>query len=152
MYFKLIISGLYCIYVLVDYTQAVQKLSFIMNNLILSSSSITGTDVTNAKGENLGHVKDLMIDTETGTVNYAVLSFGGFLGLGDKYFAIPFEAFSVNTTTHSFVLNVTKDRLENAPGFDKDNWPETSNTKYWNDLYTYYNVERRPFLSERNYA
>ena len=117
-----------------------------MNNLILSSTSITGTDVTNAKGENLGEIKDLMIDTETGTVNYCVLSFGGFLGLGDKYFAVPFEAFSVNSTTEKWVLNIDKDRLKNAPGFDKNNWPETSNHSYWNDLYKHYGVERRSFV------
>ena len=123
-----------------------------MNNLILSSTSITGTHVTNQKGENLGEIKDLMIDTETGTVNYAVLSFGGFLGLGDKYFAIPFEAFSVNTTTEKFVLNVTKDRLENAPGFDKDNWPKTSDHQYWNSLYKHYGVERRSYVAQRQSA
>lgn len=120
-----------------------------MNNLILSSTSITGTNVTNQKGESLGEIKDLMVDTSNGTITYAVLSFGGFLGLGDKYFAIPFEAFSVNTTTHKFVLNVDKDRLENAPGFDKDNWPKTDDTKYWNDLYTHYGVSRRSFNSQR---
>ena len=123
-----------------------------MTNLILSSSSITGTNVTNRKGENLGEIKDLMIDTENGTVNYAVLSFGGFLGLGDKYFAIPFEAFDVNTTTERFVLNVDKDRLENAPGFDKDNWPKTSDHTYWNNLYKHYGVERRSFVTQRQTA
>ena len=119
-----------------------------MNNLILSSSSITGTNVTNPKGENLGEVKDLMIDTQSGTVNYAVLSFGGFLGLGDKYFAIPFEAFSVNETTETFVLNVDKDVLKNAPGFDKNNWPQTSDQTYWNNLYNHYGVTRRPFVGQ----
>ncbi|WP_116124904.1 PRC-barrel domain-containing protein [Lewinella sp. IMCC34183] len=123
-----------------------------MNNLILSSTSITGTNVTNAKGENLGEIHDLMIDTDNGTVNYAVLSFGGFLGLGDKYFAVPFEAFSVNTTTEKWVLNVTKDRLENAPGFDKNNWPDTSNHSYWNDLYSHYGVKRRSFVNSNQPA
>ena len=123
-----------------------------MNNLILSSTSITGTNVTNQKGENLGEIKDLMIDTESGTVNYAVLSFGGFLGLGDKYFAIPFEAFSVNTSTEKFVLNVNKDRLENAPGFDKDNWPKTNDHTYWNSLYDHYGVERRSTQRQRQTA
>lgn len=123
-----------------------------MNNVILSSTSITGTHVTNQKGENLGEIKDLMIDTETGTVNYAVLSFGGFLGLGDKYFAIPFEAFSVNTTTEKFILNVSKDRLENAPGFDKNDWPKSSDHTYWNNLYKHYDVERRSYVAPRQTA
>lgn len=119
-----------------------------MNNLILSSSSITGTNVTNQKGESLGEIKDLMIDTESGTVTYAVLSFGGFLGLGDKYFAVPFEAFNVNTTTEKFVLNIPQERLENAPGFDKNNWPKTSDHTYWNQLHDHYGVERRTFRSQ----
>ena len=123
-----------------------------MNNLILSSTSITGTNVTNQKGESLGEIKDLMIDTESGSVNYAVLSFGGFLGLGDKYFAIPFEAFSVNTATEKFVLNVNKDRLENAPGFDKDNWPKTNDHTYWNNLYDHYGIERRSTQRQRQTA
>jgi sporulation protein YlmC with PRC-barrel domain len=123
-----------------------------MNSPILSSTSITGTNVTNAKGENLGEVKDLMIDTQSGTVNYAVLSFGGFLGLGDKYFAIPFEAFSVNETTETFVLNVDKETLKSAPGFDKDKWPKSSNTQFWNGLYDHYKVTRRTFVGQHTVA
>ena len=60
-----------------------------MNNRLLSSSSFAGPDVKNLVGENLGEVKELMINTNTGKVEYAVLSFGGFLGMGDKYFAVP---------------------------------------------------------------
>ncbi|THH41986.1 PRC-barrel domain-containing protein [Neolewinella litorea] len=123
-----------------------------MRNLILSSTSITGTNVTNTKGESLGEIKDLMIDTENGTVNYAVLSFGGFLGLGDKYFAIPFEAFTINTVTEKFVLNVSKDRLENAPGFDKNNWPKSSDHQYWDSLHKHYGVERRSYARETQMA
>ena len=110
-----------------------------MTPRILSSSSITGTNVKNAQGENLGEVKDLMINTNDGNVVYAVLSFGGFLGFGDKYFAIPFEAFSIDTEDENFVLNVPKEKLENAPGFDKDDWPSYANTDYWNQVYSHYN-------------
>lgn len=119
-----------------------------MNSPNLSSTSITGTNVTNVKGENLGEIKDLMIDTQNGTVNYAVLSYGGFLGLGDKLFAVPFEAFSVNETTETFVLNVSQDVLKSAPGFDKDNWPKTSDSSFWNGLYDHYGVTRRPFVGK----
>ncbi len=123
-----------------------------MKSPILSSTSITGTDVTNNKGENLGEIKDLMIDTSSGTVNYAVLSFGGFLGLGDKLFAVPFEAFTVNEATEKFVLNVDQSVLKNAPGFDKDNWPKSSDNKFWNGLYDHYGVKRRPFVTNNNFA
>ncbi|NJB84811.1 sporulation protein YlmC with PRC-barrel domain [Lewinella marina] len=123
-----------------------------MRNLILSSTSITGTNVINANGDNLGEIKDLMIDTENGTVNYAVLSFGGFLGMGDKYFAVPFEAFTINTVTEKFVLDVPKDRLENAPGFDKHNWPKSTDHQYWDSLHKHYGVERRSYAHDTQLA
>jgi sporulation protein YlmC with PRC-barrel domain len=105
----------------------------------LSSSSITGTSVVNASGENLGSVKELMVDLDSGRVAYAVLSFGGFLGMGDKYFAMPWEAFRIDTKDEKFVLNVPKERLENAPGFDKDNWPSrATHESYLNDVYSHY--------------
>ena len=89
----------------------------------MSSSSITGTNVKNVQGDSLGEIKDLMLNTHKGKIAYAVLSFGGWLGIGDKYFAIPFEAFSIDSEDDEFVLNVAKEKLEEAPGFDKDNWP-----------------------------
>ncbi len=113
-----------------------------MANRMLSSSSIEGTDVKNAKGESLGEIKDLMINTSKGNIEYAVLSFGGFLGMGDKYFAVPWEAFSVDRSDEEMVLDVTKESLENAPGFDKDNWPKTSDKTYFDSVYKHYNVKR----------
>lgn len=109
-----------------------------MNPTVLSSSSIESTSVTNAQGQDLGNIKDLMINVNNGQIAYAVLSFGGFLGLGDKYFAIPFEAFSVNTDNEKFILNVDKEKLKKAPGFDKDNWPDHSNDRFLNEVYSYY--------------
>lgn len=96
-----------------------------MNNpTVLSSSSITSDNVRNSAGEDLGSIKDLMIDLTSGEVRFAVMSFGGFLGMGDKLFAVPFDALTVDDETHSFVLDADKAKLENAPGFDKDNWPD----------------------------
>ncbi|MEM8529030.1 MAG: PRC-barrel domain-containing protein [Bacteroidota bacterium] len=109
--------------------------------MILSSSSIEGTSVVNKEGKDVGNIKDLMINTNRGHVSYAVLSFGGFLGMGDKYFAIPFEAFSVDTKNEKFVLNIDKDKLKNAPGFDKDNWPTNVNHNYLTKAYSYYGYE-----------
>lgn len=113
---------------------------------ILSTSSLTGNTVKNATGETLGDIKDFVIDTETGRVMYAVLSFGGFLGLGDKLFAIPVQAMELDTDDHAFILNVPKDRLEDAPGFDKDNWPSTSDYDWVNSVYAYYGYE--PYYAE----
>ena len=104
----------------------------------LSSSSIHGTNVKNPQGEDLGSVEDLMIDLQDGRIAYAVLSFGGFLGFGDKLFAVPWSALTVNTEDETLIFNVDKEQLENAPGFDKDNWPKNPNHDWYKDVYDYY--------------
>lgn len=106
----------------------------------LSASSIKGSSVENGNGEDLGTVEDLMIDTTTGTVSYAVVSFGGFLGIGDKLFAVPLEAMQTDTNNEKLILNQSKERLEQAPGFDKDNWPRTADPKWNQEVRTYYGV------------
>lgn len=116
------------------------------NKCILSASSLDGNDVKNAKGEDLGNIKDVMICTATNEVEYYVLSFGGILGLGDKLFAIPPEALTLNTEDDCFVLNVDKERLKNAEGFDKDNWPNFADPTFKQSVYDYYgytNTTRR---------
>lgn len=95
---------------------------------VLSATTIIRDKVVNTAGEHLGNIKELMIDLDGGLIAYAVLSFGGFLGMGDKLFAIPWEALTVDTENHSLILDVDKEVLKNAPGFDKDNWPD--NAKY----------------------
>lgn len=107
----------------------------------LSATSITGTNVTNLQNESLGEIEDLMIDLNTGRVSYAVLSFGGILGIGDKLFAVPLESFSVDADNENFVLNMDKDRLEDAPGFDKNDWPATSDTGFRDRVYSYYEID-----------
>ncbi len=114
-----------------------------MQNQLLSSSSITSDDVKNPHGEDLGDIKDLMINPETGHIEYAVLSFGGFLGMGDKYFAVPWEAMRVDRDDHCLVLNVDKERLKDAPGFDKDDWPDMADPQFKNRIYSHYGVEYR---------
>ena len=107
----------------------------------LSTSSLNGTQVVNPQGEDLGHVEDMMIDLNSGHILYTVLSFGGILGIGNKLFAVPFESFIVDQNREVFVLNIDKDRLEDAPGFDKDNWPQHSDRSFQTEVYTYYNVD-----------
>ena len=107
----------------------------------LSASSINGTNVVNSRGEDVGHVEDIMIDLSTGRVLYTVLSFGGILGIGNKLFAVPFQSFTIDQEDEKFILDVDKDRLKNAPGFDKDNWPQTSDINFNNEVYSYYSVD-----------
>jgi len=105
---------------------------------VLASSTLNGENVRNASGEDLGEIKDLMIDTASGTIQYAVLSFGGWLGMGNKLFAVPWNAMRLDTENHCLVLDVTKERLKDAPGFDQDNWPDFADTTFTNRISSYY--------------
>lgn len=93
---------------------------------ILTASTMINDRIYNKAGEDLGKIKDIMINLETEKVEYIVIEFGGFLGLGEKYFAFPLTDFTIDTEKHAFTLNRSKDEFENAPGFDKDHWPETN--------------------------
>ena len=106
--------------------------------LVLSASSLKGDNVVNHQGEDLGKIEEIMIDLDRGRVAYVVLSFGGFLGMGDKLFAIPWQAFTVDTTQKRLVLNADKELLEKAPGFDKNNWPDMADLALGSTLYGYY--------------
>ncbi|MDZ7636706.1 MAG: PRC-barrel domain-containing protein [Bryobacterales bacterium] len=110
---------------------------------VLSSSSINGDAVVNRAGESLGKIEDLMVDLNSQRVAYAVLSFGGFLGIGNKLFAVPFESLEVDSVNERFILDVPKERLENAPGFDKDNWPDFADRTWGGSIYSHY--DRSPY-------
>lgn len=104
----------------------------------LSSSTLSGDAIKNPQGDSLGDLKDIMIDTESGKVAYAVLSFGGILGMGDKLFAVPWEALVVDGENKCLILNVSKDRLKDAPGFDKDHWPNFAEPAFADQVRGYY--------------
>ena len=106
--------------------------------LVLSASTLKGDKVVNHQGEDLGKIEELMIDLDRGRIAYAVLSFGGFLGMGDKLFAIPWQAFGVDTDGKRLVLKADKEHLKKAPGFDKSNWPNMADPAWGSTLYGYY--------------
>ena len=111
-----------------------------MSYFTLSAETIQGEKVVNAQDENLGHIEDIMLDVETGRVAYAVLSFGGFLGVGDKLFAVPWQALQLDRENQRFILDADKERLENAPGFDKDHWPDSADQEFLTSIYDYYHA------------
>jgi hypothetical protein len=86
----------------------------------------------------VGKIEHLMLEVETGRIAYAVLSFGGFLGMGNKLFAVPWESLSLDSENDEFVLAVNKERLKNAPGFDKDHWPNMTESAWRDELRNYY--------------
>jgi hypothetical protein len=83
--------------------------------------------VKNQLDETLGNIEDLVVDMKSGKISYAVLGVGGFLGIGEKYIAVPPSAFSVGTDEKSLVLNADKTKIQAAPGFIKTNWPDYQN-------------------------
>ncbi|MNO63316.1 PRC-barrel domain protein [compost metagenome] len=105
---------------------------------LMGADTLIGNDVYNAKDEDLGDIKEIMLDTHSGRVAYAVLSYGGFLGMGEKLFAVPWSALTLDTVNKRFVLNVDKERLSNAPGFDKDDWPDMQDPIWSREIHAYY--------------
>lgn len=108
--------------------------------MYLSASSLNGTSVKNAQDEDLGKVEDLMINVSTGEVEYAVMSFGGFLGIGSKLFAVPLQVLRVDTKNKTLILNETKERLKAAPGFENDKWPDHADGKWRQSVRSYYSL------------
>jgi len=116
---------------------------------LMAADRLTGEKVVNEAGDALGEIKHIMLDITNGTIAYAVLSFGGFLGLGDKLFAVPWHALALDVEDKWFVLNVDKERLRNAPGFDKAHWPSMADPKWAQEVHAYYGPvapSRRPFI------
>ncbi len=106
---------------------------------VVQASKIIGEAVVNRQNENVGKIHELVIDAKKNRIVYAVLSFGGFLGMGNKMFAMPWEAFEFSTTENKLILNVDKEKLKTAPGFDEsDKWPDFSDTLWGDSIYNYY--------------
>ena len=104
----------------------------------LSATTLIGDAVENRQGESLGDLKEIMLDTANGTIAYGVLSFGGVLGIGDKLFAVPWNALTIDHEGHKLILDMSKERLKEAPGFDKDHWPDFADTTFAEQVTTYY--------------
>lgn len=105
---------------------------------IMAASTLDGDEVINGRGESLGKIREIMIDVPSGQVAYAVLSSGGLLGIGDKLFAIPWTALTLDVDRKCFILDVDAERLKLAPGFDKDHWPSMANPTWASEVHAYY--------------
>lgn len=112
---------------------------------LMGANTLLGNDVYNKLGEDLGEIKEFMIDMATGRIAYAVLSFGGVMGLGDKLFAVPWAALKLDTEAKRFTLDALKDSLKDAPGFDKAHWPSMSDRTWASGLHRFYGT---PYVTE----
>jgi sporulation protein YlmC with PRC-barrel domain len=106
---------------------------------LIASDKVEGTAVYNRSGERLGSVHNFMVDKLSGHVSYAVLSFGGFLGMGEKYYPLPWDALDYDTSMGGYVVDINKERLENAPSYaaDESPWSEPNYGKRVQDFYGY---------------
>jgi sporulation protein YlmC with PRC-barrel domain len=105
---------------------------------IMAADTLENNKVIGPAGEDLGNIEHIMLDVGSGRIAYAVLSFGGFLGIGEKLFAVPWSALTLDTRHKCFVLGIEKSRLKDAPGFDKDHWPTMADARWATSIHDYY--------------
>lgn len=110
---------------------------------LMGADTLLGNDVYNRDGEDLGDINEFMIDMASGRVAYAVLSSGGLMGMGNKLFAVPWAALTLDTVNKRFTLNVPKNAFENAPGFDKDHWPSMADSTWATSVHSFYGTTYR---------
>jgi sporulation protein YlmC with PRC-barrel domain len=108
---------------------------------IIDAASLRGLVVVNSTDEELGTIETIMLDVPSGRIAYAVLSFGGFFGMGNKLFAMPWAALTLDAARKRFILDVRKELLESAPGFDKNHWPRMADREWAIQLHAYYDAE-----------
>ncbi len=114
---------------------------------LMGADTLVGNAVYNRESQDLGEIKEIMLDMRSGRVSYAVLSFGSFMGIGGKLFAVPWEALKLDTANKRFVLDVNKDRLQSAPGFDTSRWPDMADESWEKDIHAWYGT--KPPSAER---
>ncbi len=109
-------------------------------NPLISADKVDGTAVYNGAGERLGDVHDVMIDKVSGRVAYAILSFGGFLGIGEKYHPLPWNALKYDVERGGYVVDMTRDQLEGGPVFDDGVEPAWGDRDYEKRVHDYYGL------------
>ncbi len=111
---------------------------------LMGADTLIGNEVYNQADDNIGDIKEIMPDMRTGRVSYAAESLGGFLGVGDRLFAVPWDALSLDTANKRFRLDVEKKKLQGAPGFDNGHWPDMADPTPANGIHEYYGTKPYP--------
>lgn len=105
---------------------------------LMGADTLIGNHVHNLKNEQLGDIKEIMLDMRSGTIAYAVMSTGGVFTLGEKLYAVPWAALTLDTVSKRFTLDIDKEQIESAPGFDTDHWPNMANQQWAAEIHHYY--------------
>ena len=111
---------------------------------LISSENVEGTTVYDTTGNKIGEIDHLMIDKASGNVRYAVMSFGGFLGLGHSHYPLPWNAIRYDRQREAYITNVTEDQLKDAPEFSDDNWTDRDWEARWHQHF-----QTRPYWDEQ---
>ena len=109
---------------------------------LISSEKVEGTAVYNRNGDRLGTVDHVMIDKFTGQVEYAVMSFGGFLGIGESYNPVPWKSLTYDVNLGGYVIDADRARLESAPRLQSTARPDWSDPSYTDKVDEYWSVRR----------
>lgn len=107
---------------------------------LMGANTLIGDKVHNLQEEHLGDIKEIMLDMRSGKIAYAVLSFGGVFSIGEKLLAVPWSSLKLDTDKQCFILNVSKARFEDAPGFNSKNWPNMADLAWSNNINRYYEI------------
>jgi sporulation protein YlmC with PRC-barrel domain len=110
---------------------------------LMGADTLIGDHVHNLKDEHLGEIKEIMLDMRSGKIAYAVMSRGGVFTIGEKLFAVPWEALTLDTVNKRFTLNIDQERFETAPGFDTDRWPDMANQAWATEVHGFYATSGR---------
>jgi hypothetical protein len=105
---------------------------------LITAGKVTGTKVYNTSGDSLGEIYDVMLDKRSGRIAYAIMSFGGILGLGQRYHPLPWANLKYDTRQQGYVVGLTQDQLERAPTFGVDEAPSWGNRSYEQNIHDYY--------------
>jgi sporulation protein YlmC with PRC-barrel domain len=122
-----------------DY-MATQTVTTEETSSVISADKVEGTTVYNTKGEKLGSIEEVMIDKLSGKVAYAVLSFGGFLGIGDRHHPLPWQVLKYDTNQGGYVINLDKKTLEGAPSYSDDESVNWADQQWGRQVHDYYQV------------
>ena len=114
----------------------------------VKANDVIGVKVKNTANESLGKIEEIILDKNKGCARYVILSFGGFLGMGEKWFALPWKALNYDISNDCFILNIDKEKLKNAPGLDKDHMPNWADEKWGLTIYQYYGTA--PYWQDKN--
>lgn len=112
-----------------------------IDSAVTSVKSIQGQKVYSMDGQQLAKIKDVMVDLSFGKLAYAVLQFGGFLGIGDKYFAVPWAALLPNPDDGNYILDIDQETIKQTEGFDKNNWPDMADYRWGLGIYSHYGIQ-----------